>query len=36
MYVPGTCFDWPVVIGAVVSILFGEAMIVLAEHQKRA
>ena len=36
MYVPGTGFDWPVVIGAVVSILFGEAMIVLAEHQKRA
>ena len=36
MYVPGTGFDWPVVIGAVVSILFGEAMIVLAEHQRRA
>ena len=36
MYVPGTGFDWPVVIGAVVSILFGEAMIVLAEHQKRS
>ena len=36
MYVPGTGFDWPVVTGAVVSILFGEAMILLAEHQKRS
>ena len=36
MYVPGTGFDWPVVIGAIVSILFGEAMIVLAEHQRRS
>ena len=36
MYVPGTGFDWPVVIGAIVSILFGEAMIFLAEHQKRS
>lgn len=36
MYVPGTGFDWPVVIGAVVSILFGEGMILLAEHENRA
>jgi amino acid transporter len=36
MYVPGTGFDWPVVIGAAVSILLGETMIVLAEHQRRS
>ena len=35
MYVPGTGFDWPVVIGAAVSILLGETMIVLAERQRR-
>ncbi len=35
MYVPGTGIDWPVVIGAGVSILGGEAAIFWSEHQKR-
>ena len=35
MYVPGTGIDWPVVIGAGVSILGGEAAIFWSERRKR-
>jgi len=35
MYVPGTGFDLPVVIGAGVSILIGELAIRYAEHESR-
>jgi len=35
MYVPGAGFDWPVVIGATVSILLGEIAIRYAEHENR-
>lgn len=35
MYVPGAGFDWPVVIGASVSILLGEIAIWYAEHEAR-
>jgi len=34
MYVPGEGFDWPVVIGSVVSILLGEVAIRYAEHER--
>jgi amino acid transporter len=34
MYVPGSGFDTPVVIGCVVSILLGEVAIFYAEHQR--
>jgi len=35
MYVPGSGFDWPVVIGATVPIGFGEIAIRYAEHESR-
>ena len=35
MYVPGTGFDWPVVIGSTVSIALGEVAIRWAEHESR-
>ena len=35
MYVPGTGVDWPVVIGAGLAILGGEAAIFWSERQKR-
>ena len=34
MYVPGEGFDWPVVVGSVVSILLGEVAIRYAEHER--
>ncbi|MEH6587476.1 MAG: APC family permease [Halioglobus sp.] len=35
MYVPGSGFDWPVVIGSMSCILLGEVAIRYAEHEKR-
>jgi amino acid transporter len=35
MYVPGTGFDWPIVIGAAACILLGEVAMRFAEHENR-
>ncbi|RLQ21378.1 amino acid permease [Seongchinamella sediminis] len=35
MYVPGSGFDWPVVIGSVTCILLGEVAMRYAEHERR-